>query len=174
MCDNSKCKHRLNCYRAMAPVSQYQSWAIFEPESDRDGLCEHFVGYVQHNLPNRRKKWAIADSAATTWWAMYMSTLIAVAAGLRMSLAIGLSFRQYLRLRTAWWLCVVLHGISTHGKWCTREKLTSWSPVLLRGFIYGWTSRTHGRCGWYLTDPSDFRTMANRSTTIHRENVQIG
>ena len=41
MCANQECKMREDCYRAKAPISHYQSWAMFEPESDTQ--CEHWI-----------------------------------------------------------------------------------------------------------------------------------
>ena len=41
MCANQECKLREDCYRAKAPISHYQSWCAFVPDSDTQ--CEHKI-----------------------------------------------------------------------------------------------------------------------------------
>jgi len=43
MCANQECKMREDCYRAKAKISEWQSWAMFEPDSDTK--CEHWIKY---------------------------------------------------------------------------------------------------------------------------------
>ena len=54
MCDNQECTVRSGCYRARATQSAWQSWAIFQPESD--GKCDHFIKYVEHTKEAERSK----------------------------------------------------------------------------------------------------------------------
>jgi len=45
MCANQECKMRETCYRAKAPISYWQSWTMFEPESDTE--CEYCIEYLR-------------------------------------------------------------------------------------------------------------------------------
>ena len=46
MCDNQECKIRMGCYRATAPVSDYQSWVTFGKSKDES--CAYYILRVPH------------------------------------------------------------------------------------------------------------------------------
>lgn len=57
MCDNQICHARDKCYRARAPVSDWQSWAIWEPRNDSHKIaCDGYIELVPHTRKAERAK----------------------------------------------------------------------------------------------------------------------
>lgn len=50
MCSNQECKLRETCYRANAKIGMWQSWAMFEPDSDTQ--CEYWIAFDEKGKPD--------------------------------------------------------------------------------------------------------------------------